>query len=38
MWVKMDTYYTPMGTYYFQYGKDLTDVNYIIEYRWSDYL
>lgn len=27
---KMDTYYTPMGTYYFQYGKDLTDVNYII--------
>lgn len=27
---KMDTQYTPMGTYYFQYGKDLTGVDYII--------
>lgn len=27
---KMDTQYTPLGTYYFQYGKDLTGVDYII--------
>ncbi|MDD3171780.1 MAG: glutamate mutase L, partial [Bacilli bacterium] len=27
---KMDTQYTPLGTYYFQVGKDLTEVEYII--------
>lgn len=27
---KMETYYTPLGVYYYQTGKDLTDVKFVI--------